>query len=46
VLAIGHCDDTRVILDLVEPQSGAVPFNPRLAVKKFAGLLQNTAFAK
>lgn len=39
VLAVGHRADDRIVLDLVEAQAGAVPFNPRKAVKKFAGLL-------
>jgi hypothetical protein len=39
VLAIGHEDDGRAILDVVEAQTGAPPFNPRDAVRKFVGLL-------
>jgi hypothetical protein len=40
VLAIGHRDEGgRVVLDLIEAQSGGTPFNPRDAVRKFAGLL-------
>lgn len=42
VLGIAHRDATtsKVILDLVEGQSRRPPFNPRHAVKKFAGLLE------
>jgi hypothetical protein len=39
VLAIGHEADGRLILDCIEAQTGGVPFNPRTAIKKFAGLL-------
>ncbi|MFY9836766.1 MAG: hypothetical protein WAK55_09900 [Xanthobacteraceae bacterium] len=42
VLAITHKDpDGRVILDCIEKQAGAVPFNPRDAVKKFAGIMSD-----
>lgn len=41
VLAIAHRDPGgRVVLDLVEKQAGQPPFNPRAAVRKFAGLLK------
>jgi hypothetical protein len=40
VLAIGHEQDGLVIVDLVEHQGGGVPFDPPLAVVKFAGLLK------
>jgi hypothetical protein len=40
VLAIGHQQDGLAIVDLVESQGGAAPFDPRLAVLKFAGLLK------
>jgi hypothetical protein len=40
VLAIAHEQDGRLILDLVEAQTGAPPFNPRDAVRKFAALLK------
>lgn len=42
VLGIAHTDPTRNIrvLDLVESQSGAPPFNPRHAIRKFAGILK------
>lgn len=40
VLAIGHKQDGLAIIDLVESQGGSVPFDPRLAVVKFVGLLR------
>ena len=40
VLAIGHKQDGLAIVDLVESQGGSVPFDPRLAVVKFVGLLR------
>jgi hypothetical protein len=42
VLAIAHAEDggRRAVLDLLASQTGAPPFNPRVAVKKFAGLLK------
>jgi hypothetical protein len=36
VLAIGHEKDGLAVIDLVESQGGGVPFDPRLAVAKFA----------
>ena len=41
-LAISHRDEQaeRAILDVVVSQSGRPPFNPRHAVKKFAGILK------
>jgi hypothetical protein len=39
VLAIGHKQDGLAVVDQVEGQGGAPPFDPRLAVVKFAGLL-------
>ena len=43
VLAIAHKQDGVVVLDLVDKQAGRPPFNPRLAVAKFAALLRSTA---
>lgn len=42
VLGIAHHDKTRkrTMLDLLECQTGAPPFNPRAAVKKFAAILK------
>jgi hypothetical protein len=40
VLAIGHEQDGLGVVDLVEGQGGSVPFDPRLATAKFAGLLR------
>jgi hypothetical protein len=40
VLAIGHEQDGRVIIDAIAKQSGNPPFNPRSAVEKFAGALR------
>jgi hypothetical protein len=41
VLGISHFDDVReiMVLDCLVSQTGAPPFNPRSAVKKFAGVL-------
>jgi hypothetical protein len=41
VVAISHSDTERkiAILDCLVAQTGAPPFNPRLAVKKFAGVI-------
>jgi hypothetical protein len=39
VLAIGHEKDGLAVVDLVESHGGGVPFDPRLAVAKFARLL-------
>ncbi len=41
-LAVSHRDKLaeRAVLDLVTSQSGEAPFNPRHAVKKFAGILK------
>ncbi len=35
VLAIGHVEDGRVVVDLLISQTGAAPFNPHHAVEKF-----------
>lgn len=42
VLAIGHFDAARrkAVLDCVVSQTGAPPFNPRAAVKKFAAVVK------
>jgi hypothetical protein len=42
VLGIAHrsLDSRSVVLDLLMSQTGAPPFNPRMAVLKFAGLLK------
>ena len=40
VLAIAHLDGKKVVLDLLISQAGGVPFNPRLAVTRFADALQ------
>jgi phage terminase large subunit-like protein len=41
VIAVGHVTrDGRTVLDVVEPHGPTVPFNPRRAVKKFAGILK------
>jgi hypothetical protein len=40
VLAIAHLDGKKAILDLLISQAGGVPFNPRLAVTRFADALQ------
>jgi hypothetical protein len=39
-LSISHKVDRRVVVDLVTSQAGRPPFNPRHAVKKFAGILK------
>jgi hypothetical protein len=41
VLGIAHRDaaTNRAVLDCIVTQTGTVPFNPRLAVRKFAGVL-------
>ena len=41
VLAIAHREDDVVVLDLIDKQAGRPPFNPRLAVAKFAGLIKS-----
>lgn len=47
VLAIGHRDpDTRVVLDLVQDQGAAVPFNPNKAVERFVRTLQEYGVAR
>ena len=41
VLAIGHFDCGRRVLDAIAGQDGKPPFNPRLAVRKFARILKD-----
>jgi phage terminase large subunit-like protein len=39
-IAIAHKDESgRAVLDVIEKQAGGVPFDPRAAIKKFAGIL-------
>ena len=40
VLAISHVENNVAILDLVAKQTGTTPFDPRMAVSKFASLIQ------
>src|SRR5471032_3218429 len=40
VLAIGHVDNERAVVDRVENQGPQPPFDPRLAVERFAGILR------
>jgi hypothetical protein len=40
VLCIGHVEGRRVIIDLLEKQTGSPPFSSRDAAYKFAGLLK------
>jgi phage terminase large subunit-like protein len=40
VLAIAHRDGVRTVVDLVISQTGAPPFNPRQAIKKFCAALK------
>lgn len=40
VLGIAHGEDGKIILDALVSQTGTAPFNPRLAVRKFADLLR------
>src|SRR5712671_1183682 len=48
VLAIAHYDAAikRSVLDLVVPQTGQPPFNPRNAVRKFAALLKTYGLSR
>jgi len=46
VLGIAHRHDGRSVLDLLERQSGRPPFNPRDAVRKFAGLLHEYGISR
>ncbi len=45
VLAIGHHDGEKVIIDRVVPQGGAPPFDPRAAVARFVGVLREYGIA-
>lgn len=47
-LGIAHCDETtkRSAVDLLVPQTGGVPFNPRDAVRKFAGLIKEYGLSR
>lgn len=45
VVAIGHKENGRAVLDLVMKQAGEPPFNPRLAVKRFATALKSYGIA-
>ncbi len=47
-LAIAHRDEAteRVVLDLVTSQSGRPPFNPRTAVKKHTGILEEYGLSR
>ncbi|MPZ31199.1 MAG: hypothetical protein GEV13_09420 [Rhodospirillales bacterium] len=38
-LAVAHAEEGRTVLDLVVSQDGGIPFDPRLAVRKFARTL-------
>jgi hypothetical protein len=44
-LCIAHREDRVVVIDLIEKQAGAPPFNPRDAVRKFAGILKSYGLA-
>jgi hypothetical protein len=44
-LAIAHAEGRRTVVDLVAKQAGSPPFNPRDAVKKFAGILKEYGIA-
>ena len=44
-LAISHEQDGHAVLDLLIKQDGSPPFNPRSAVKKFAGVLKQYGIA-
>jgi hypothetical protein len=41
VLAIGHDENGRVVLDIIVKQAGEPPFNPRTAVRKFVQVLRS-----
>jgi hypothetical protein len=41
VLAIGHDENGRVVLDIIVKQAGEPPFNPRMAVQKFVQVLRS-----
>jgi hypothetical protein len=44
-LAIAHAEGRITVVDLVVKQSGAAPFNPRDAVRKFVGILKEYRIA-
>jgi hypothetical protein len=46
VLAIAHKEGKRLVLDCIASQSGAPPFNPRLAVAKFASTLKEFCISR
>ena len=46
VLAIGHEDNGRVVLDLICKQAGEPPFNPRMAVLKFTQVMRQYGVSK
>ena len=48
VIGVAHYDKDkcRVVLDLLECQTGHPPFSPRAAVKKFAGLLKEYGLSR
>lgn len=45
-LAIAHRHDRCAVIDLVIKQDGSAPFNPRSAVRKFAGVLKEYGLSK
>jgi hypothetical protein len=45
-LGIAHAEEGRAVLDLVVSQDGGVPFDPRLAVRKFARTLDEYGLNK
>jgi hypothetical protein len=46
VLAIGFKDGDKAVVALVEKQAGKPPFNPRMATKKFAGILRDYGLSR
>jgi hypothetical protein len=47
VLAIAHEEDGKVVIDRIEQQAGdAKPFNPRMAVVKFCGILREYCLSR
>jgi hypothetical protein len=45
-VCIAHKADSKVIVDLVEKQAGRPPFNPRDAVRKFAGIIRSYGLSR
>jgi hypothetical protein len=41
VLCVAHREDRVAVIDCIEKQSGSPPFNPRDAIRKFAGILKS-----